>query len=156
MHGGIAGGPAPEGVGYFQAFLWNSDEEGWATSLADKDAPPYEAREEARELGGGGAVGLDVGGDGVDGGEGVFGYVGVGDGDAELFFEGDDELEGVDGVEAEAIGAEEGEVVGDLLAGGAEHEVFDHHVLDGLFQGLAGHGGEEVNRLKRGAAQAII
>jgi len=76
---------------------------------------------------------LDVVGDCIDGGEGVFRDVGVWDGDAELFFQGDHEFEGVDGVEPEAFGAEEGEVVGDLLAGDAEHEVFDHHFLDGFF-----------------------
>ncbi len=58
-----------------------------------------------------GAVGLDVVGDGVDGGEGVFGDVGVWDGDLELFFQGDYQFEGVDGIEAEAFGAEEGEIV---------------------------------------------
>ncbi len=56
-------------------------------------------------------MGLDVVGDGVDGGEGVFGDVGVWDGDLELFFQGDYQFEGVDGIEAEAFGAEEGEIV---------------------------------------------
>jgi len=99
---------------------------------------------------------LDVIADGLDGGEGVSRDIGVWYGDAEVLFQGDDQLERIDGIQPQALGAEEGEIVGNLFPGGPEHEVFDHHILDRLFQLVAGHCGEEVNQLKRSQAQAII
>jgi hypothetical protein len=67
----------------------------------------------------------DGGDDGVDVGEGFFGGGGVGDFEAVVFFEGDDELKGVHGVEAKSAGAEEGEVVRDFFGLLLQHQIFN-------------------------------
>ena len=53
----------------------------------------------------GGADGI---GDGVDAVEGGAGCFSVGEFETEFFLEGNDELEGVNGVESESLGAENG------------------------------------------------
>ena len=67
----------------------------------------------------------DGGGDGVDGGENFFGGGGVGNFEAVVFIEHDNELEGVDRIEAEAAGTEEREIISDFFRALLEHEVFD-------------------------------
>jgi hypothetical protein len=73
-------------------------------------------------------------GDRIDGLQDFFGGSGVGDFDAEIFVETDHELQGIDGIEAEAAGAKEREVVTDFGGCYLQHEVFNHHCFDAFFQ----------------------
>jgi len=63
--------------------------------------------------------------DGVDVGEGFFRSGGVGDFEAVVFFEGDDELKGVDGIQPQAAGTEKSKVVSNFFGALLKHQVFD-------------------------------
>ena len=80
------------------------------------------------------AAGFDGSGDGVDAVEDGAGGVGVGELEAEFFLEGDDELEGVNGVEGQALWAEEGGIRGDGFRSHGEHEFGDHEFADLLLE----------------------
>ena len=79
---------------------------------------------------------LDSGDDGGDALEGFAGGVGIGDFDAEMFVEHDDELEGIDGIKAEAAGAEERLVVGDFLRFHLQHQGLDDQAFNSVFKRL--------------------
>jgi hypothetical protein len=84
----------------------------------------------AVRLGGRGGAGLDCGGDGVDALQDLPCAFGVGHLQSVVFIERDDELEGVDGIQAEAIGAEERLIIADGGGFDLEQEVIDQQLPD--------------------------
>ena len=74
----------------------------------------------------------DGGGDGIDALQNLLRGFGVGDLEAVSFVEGDDELQGVHGIQADAAGAEQRLVVADFFRAELEHEILDHQFSDVL------------------------
>ncbi len=62
-------------------------------------------------------------------GSGRVGYL-----EAEILIERDDQLQGVHGIQPQAIRPEQGLVITNLLSGHLEHEVFHHQRFDARFQ----------------------
>jgi hypothetical protein len=81
-------------------------------------------------------MGVDGIGDGVDVLQSGAGCFGVGEFEAEFFLEGNDELEGVNGVESESLRTENGGVGGNFFGTHGEHEFGDHEFADLLFKGV--------------------
>lgn len=79
--------------------------------------------------------------DGIDGCERLPRSFGISDADAKFLFQRNDEFQRVDGIQPETAGAEERQIIGDLLLRNLEHQIFDHHFLDLLAEVCVWHGG---------------
>ena len=62
------------------------------------------------------------------------GAFGIGNFQSIGLIEGDDQLEGVHGIQAHAAGAKQGLVVGDFFRSNLKHEVFHHEAFNVLFE----------------------
>ena len=58
------------------------------------------------------------------------GYVGIWDAYAERLFHTHNQLQRVDGIEAESIRTKKRQLIADLLRSNLQHQVFDQHLFD--------------------------
>ena len=71
----------------------------------------------------------------VDGNQNLLRLPGIGDFQAEVFVESDDELKCIHRIQAQTAGAEKGLVVLDIVGRDLKHQVLDHQLLELLAQG---------------------
>jgi hypothetical protein len=76
---------------------------------------------------------LDGFGDRIDVPQYFLGRLRVADFQAEVLVEGEDELEGINGIETQAPRTEERQVIGDFRRTDLEHEILDYQTLDSFF-----------------------
>ena len=77
---------------------------------------------------------FDGGGDGADRLHRFSRHGGIGNFESVGFVQGNDQLQGVHGIQTQAAGAEEGLVVADLVWSDLEHEILDQHAFDLRFE----------------------
>ena len=67
---------------------------------------------------------------GIDGSKRFTRYLRTGHADPKCFFHAYNQLERVDGIQAEAIWTEERQIITDLLRSNLQHQIFHKHLLD--------------------------
>lgn len=92
--------------------------------------------------------------DGIHRGQGLAGCFRIGDADAKVFLQRDNQLQGIDRIEPEPIRTKQRHVIPDIFLRHLKHQILDHHLLDRFTQVFLGHGRRwQMERLRIGSGR---